>query len=165
MCWPSASAGTVGVLTGSGHPHWAMAAAAVPLAGADLPSSVHRGIHRIMGTFLGLVLVAVVLLPGPWAPLHFFPGAEAAVLALLVIVFQFGTELFMTRHYGLAMVWFTPVILLMTQLAAPADPQVLIVERAVETVVGAGTGILVVLLIRSRRNRRPAPAAGAAALP
>ncbi|MFC9354296.1 FUSC family protein [Arthrobacter sp. NPDC057013] len=159
------TAGTIGVLTGSGHPHWAMAAAAVPLAGADLPSSVHRGIHRIMGTFLGLVIVAVVLLPGPWAPLHFFPGAEAAVLALLVITFQFGTELFMTRHYGLAMVWFTPVILLMTQLASPADPQVLIVERAIETVVGAGTGILVVVLIRSRRNPRPVPAGGAAARP
>ena len=69
------AAGTIGVITGSGHPHWAMAAAAVPLAGADLPSSVHRGIHRIMGTFLGLVVVAVVLLPGPWAPLHLFPGS------------------------------------------------------------------------------------------
>ena len=65
---------------------------------------------------------------------------------VLVIVFQFTTELFMTRHYGLAMVSFTPVILLMTQLAAPADPQVLILERGVETVVGAVVGILVVVL-------------------
>jgi Fusaric acid resistance protein-like len=146
------TAGAIGVLSGSGHPHWAMAAAAVPLAGADLPSSVHRGLHRIMGTFLGLVLVAVVLLPVPWAPLQFFPGAEAAVLALLVIIFQFTTELFMTRHYGLAMVSFTPVILLMTQLAAPADPYVLITERGVETVVGAVIGILVIVLVRRRRR-------------
>ena len=29
-----------------------------------------------------------------------------------MIVLQFTTELFMTRHYGLAMVSFTPVILL-----------------------------------------------------
>ena len=146
------AAGAIGVLSGSGHPHWAMAAAAVPLAGADLPSSVHRGLHRIMGTFLGLVLVAVVLMPAPWAPLQVFPGAEAAVLALLVIIFQFTTELFMTRHYGLAMVSFTPVILLMTQLAAPADPYVLITERAVETVVGAVVGIVVIVLVRRRRR-------------
>ena len=33
-----------------------------------------------------------------------------------MIVLQFTTELFMTRHYGLAMVSFTPVILLMTSL-------------------------------------------------
>ncbi|WLQ08365.1 FUSC family protein [Arthrobacter oryzae] len=153
------SAGTIGVLSGSGHPHWAMAAAAVPLAGADLPSSVHRGLHRMMGTFLGLVLVAVVLLPGPWAPLRLFAGAEAAVLAVLVIVFQFTTELFMTRHYGLAMVSFTPVILLMTQLAAPADPRILIMERAVETVVGAVIGIAIIVLIRRRRSPRSQAAA------
>ncbi|WP_427135737.1 FUSC family protein [Pseudarthrobacter sp. S9] len=149
------AAGSVGVLSGSGHPHWAMAAAAVPLAGADMPSSIHRGVHRIVGTLVGLVVVAIVLFPWAWSPLQFFPGQEAAVLALLVIVLQFTTELFMTRHYGLAMVSFTPVILLMTQLAAPADPGVLVTERAVETLVGAGVGILVVVLIRSRRRSAP----------
>ncbi len=74
-----------------------------------------------------------------------------------MIVFQFTTELFMTRHYGLAMVSFTPVILLMTQLAAPIDPSVLILERAVETLVGALVGILVVVAVRPGRHaaRRP----------
>jgi hypothetical protein len=145
------SAGSLGMLSGSGHPHWAMAAAAVPLAGADMPSSVYRGLHRIVGTLLGLVVVALVLFPWAMSPLHAFPGRETAVLALLVIVLQFTTELFMTRHYGLAMVSFTPVILLMTQLAAPADPHVLVTERAVETLLGAGIGIAVVVLIRRRR--------------
>lgn len=148
-------AGTVGVLSGSGHPHWAMAAAAVPLAGADMPSSVYRGLHRIVGTLLGLVVVAIVLFPWAGSPLRAFPGSEAAVLAVLVIVLQFTTELFMTRHYGLAMVSFTPVILLMTQLAAPADPHVLVTERAVETLLGAVVGILVVVLIRRRPRRVP----------
>jgi uncharacterized membrane protein YccC len=146
------AAGSIGVLSGSGHPHWAMAAAAVPLSGADLPSSVYRGIHRIVGTLLGLVVVAAILLPWPGSPLPAFPGHEAAVLACLVIVLQFSTELFMTRHYGLAMVFFTPVILLIGQLAAPTDPSVLIAERAVETLVGAGVGILVVVLVRRRRT-------------
>ena len=154
-----ASAGSIGVLSGSAHPHWAMAAAAVPLAGADLPSSVYRGLHRIVGTLLGLVLVAAVLFPWAGSPLRLLPGHETAVLAVLVIVLQFTTELFMTRHYGLAMVSFTPVILLMTQLAVPANPRFLVAERAVETLIGAVTGIAVVVLIR--RRRRPAPASGA----
>ncbi|CAI3791230.1 FUSC family protein [Pseudarthrobacter sp. MM222] len=143
-------AGAFGVLSGSGHPHWSMAAAAVPLAGADMPSSVYRGLHRIVGTLLGLVVVAAVLFPWAFSPLRAFPGHESAVLAVLVMVLQFSTELFMTRHYGLAMVSFTPVILLMTQLAAPADPYVLVSERAVETLVGACTGIAVVILVRRR---------------
>jgi uncharacterized membrane protein YccC len=127
-----------------------MAAAAVPLAGADLPSSVRRGIHRIVGTLLGLAVTAVVLVPGPWLPAEFYGVHHVAMLAILVIVFQFTTELFMTRHYGLAMVSFTPVILLMTQLAAPASPGVLITERALETFVGAVVGILVVVTVRRR---------------
>jgi len=149
------AAGTAGVLSGSGHPHWAMAAAAVPLAGADLPSSVRRGIHRIVGTFLGLAVTAVVILPGPWSLAGLFPGRQAVMLALLVILFQFTTELFMARHYGLAMVSFTPVILLITQLAAPIDPAVLILERGVETLVGALVGIAVVVAVRRSGTRSP----------
>jgi uncharacterized membrane protein YccC len=156
------AAGTVGVLSGSGHPHWAMAAAAVPLAGADLPSSVRRGIHRIVGTFVGLAVTAVVILPAPWSLTGLLPGQQAVLLALLVILFQFTTELFMARHYGLAMVSFTPVILLMTQLAAPIDPGVLIMERGVETLVGALTGIAVVVTVRRARSRTPAALLGRA---
>ncbi len=154
------AAGSLGVLTGSGHPHWAMAAAAVPLAGADLPSSVRRGIHRIVGTIVGLAVTAVVLLPVPWSLTGLFPGRQAVVLALLVILFQFTTELFMARHYGLAMVSFTPVILLMTQLASPIDPAVLILERGVETLVGALVGIVVVVAVRRSGTRTPAALLG-----
>jgi uncharacterized membrane protein YccC len=66
----------------------------------------------------------------------------------------------MARHYGWAMVFFTPVILLMTQLAAPADPGLLVTERAVETLVGAVIGIAVVVAIRAPQK---ATASGAAA--
>lgn len=153
------AAGTVGVLTGSGHPHWAMAAA-VPLAGADLPGCVRRGIHRIVGTFVGLGVTAAAILPVPWSLAGLFPGRQAVVLALLVILFQFTTELFMTRHYGLAMVAFTPVILLMTRLAAPADPAVLIRERGVESPVGALVGIGAVVAVRRAGSRSPSALLG-----
>ncbi|MFJ6077515.1 FUSC family protein [Pseudarthrobacter sp. NPDC092419] len=154
------AAGAAGVLSGSGHPHWAMAAAAVPLAGADLPSSVRRGVHRIVGTFVGLVVTAVVIWPEPWSlaalwtrwPVQ-LPDHPAVLLALLVVLFQFTTELFMTRHYGLAMVSFTPVMLLISQLSAPIDPGVLILERGVETLVGALMGIAVVVAVRRSGSR------------
>jgi uncharacterized membrane protein YccC len=66
----------------------------------------------------------------------------------------------MTRHYGLAMVSFTPVILLMTQLASPIDPAVLILERGVETLVGALVGIVVVVAVRRSGTRTPAALLG-----
>ena len=64
---------------------------------------------------------------------------------------QFPTELFMARHYGWAMVFFTPVILLIAQLAAPMDPGVLVLERAVETFVGAVIGIAVAVVVQRHR--------------
>ena len=138
-----AAAGVLGLVFGIGHAYWAMAAAAVPLAGADLPSRVQRGVHRIFGTFAGLGLTAGILLLHP----------STTVLVILVMVLQFPTELFMARHYGLALTFFTPVILLMTQLASPIDPISLLTDRGWETLLGAVVGIAVVLLIRDRRPR------------
>jgi uncharacterized membrane protein YccC len=58
------------------------------------------------------------------------------------------------------MVSFTPVILLMTQLAAPIDPAVLILERGVETLVGALVGIAVVVAVRRAGSRTVAALLG-----
>lgn len=137
------AAGAAGVFSGSTYPQWAMAAAAVPLASENLVGGIYRGIHRIVGTFLGLVIVAVLLLPSPW---QLDAQKDAPALVIVIIFFQFTTELFMMRHYGLAMVSFTPVILLVTQLAAPAHPYVLIAERGVETLVGATVGVIVLII-------------------
>lgn len=139
------AAGAIGILSGTGHAYWAMAAAAVPLAAADTSSRVRRGVHRILGTFAGVGLTALVLWPQP----------PAIVLAVVVMLFQFPTELFMARHYALAMLFFTPVILLMTQLANPIDPRFLIADRAAQTVVGAVVGILVVIAFRRFPRLRP----------
>lgn len=141
-----AAAGSIGVLAGIGNPHWAMAAAAVPLAVEGTTRRVYRGVHRILGTFAGLGVTAVVLFadPGP------------TVLALLVIAFQFPTELYMARHYGLALVFFTPLILIMTQLADPADPASLIVDRGLQTFLGALVGITTAVVLQRPRSR-PGP--------
>ena len=142
-----AAAGAFGLALGIGHAYWAMAAAAVPLAGADLPSRVQRGVHRILGTIAGLGLTAGILLLHP----------STTALVILVMVLQFPTELFMVRHYGLALIFFTPVILLMTQLANPIDPMSLLTDRWWETLLGAVVGIAVVLLIRDRRPHAVSP--------
>ncbi|GAA4664300.1 FUSC family protein [Frondihabitans cladoniiphilus] len=130
-----AVAGGLSVATGIGHPHWAMAAAAVPLAAVGISHRITRGLHRIVGTLAGLVVAGLVLVP--WGPV------DPLVLGLLVVVLQFPTEYFMTRHYGLALVWFTPLILIMTQLAHPASPVTLLRDRAIETTGGAVVGMLV----------------------
>jgi uncharacterized membrane protein YccC len=132
-----------------GHPNWAMAAASVPLSGAGLSHRLTRGVHRILGTLVGLVVAAAILLPAG-------PPRSPLVLAVLVVLLQFPTELFMTRNYGLALAFFTPLILLMTQLANPLDPATLLTDRAIETIDGALVGMAVAVAIRPRRAGEPA---------
>jgi uncharacterized membrane protein YccC len=58
------------------------------------------------------------------------------------------------------MVSFTPVILLVTQLAAHADPYVLLSERGVETLIGAIVGIIVLIISGDDGHKRHAISRG-----
>lgn len=136
-------AGAAGQFTGDGHAYWAMAAAAVPLAGADFAGRIRRGLHRILGTVVGLGVTALILSQQP----------GAVLLVVLIAALQFPTELFMIRNYGLALVFFTPLILIMTVLAHPTEPGILIADRGLETLIGAVIGMAVAVLVLGRGPR------------
>jgi len=140
------AAGFCGLLLGVEHANWAMASAAVPLAAADVRNRLHPGVHsvlhrsahRVLGTFAGLGVTALLLLP----------DLGETSLALSVIVLLFPTELFMSRHYGLALGFFTPLIMAMTELATPAEPLALLADRGLDTLIGVAAGIGAAVLVR-----------------
>jgi hypothetical protein len=136
------AAGTAGLFLGVDHANWAMAAAAGPLAAADTSGRVRRGIHRLGGTFIGLVAAAVLLIPQP----------SEYMLAICVMALLFPTELFMAHHHAVALGFFTPLIMLMTDLAQPAEPLVLLADRGVDTIIGVGAAIAVALIIKGPRS-------------
>ena len=134
-----AAAGTaatvVGQALGFGHNYWAMVAAVVPLVGHSTRHRVNRGLQRVLGTVVGLVLLAGIaaLGPTPW------------IMVLLITACQFGAEMLVTRQYFLAMVCVTPLALLSTLLAARTDPGTLLHDRFIDTAIGSVVGVLVVL--------------------
>ena len=130
-------AGTLAQWTGFSHSYWAMIAATVPLHGAITGHGVSRGIQRILGTMGGLVIAGGLL----------GLGLEGMGLAAVVLVLQFLVEYFVTRHYALAQAFVTPLALLMIHAAFPGDPWALMLERLVETVIGASVGIVFVLSV------------------
>ena len=147
-------AGTLATLLGGrlgfGHNYWAMVAAVVPLVGHTTRHRVGRGLQRIVGTALGLVLLAGILLlqPAPWQTV------------LVIAACQFGAEMFIARQYVLAQIFVTPLALISTLLVLPAAPGILLRDRILDTVIGAAVGIAVVLAPtawRRLRARRPAP--------
>ncbi|NKZ11565.1 FUSC family protein [Mycolicibacterium septicum DSM 44393] len=144
------AAGTAGLFLGVDHANWAIAAAAGPLAAADTSGRVRRGVHRLMGTLIGLVVAALLLVPHP----------DEYILAVCVMVLLFPTELFMAHHHAIALGFFTPLIMLMTDLAEPTEPLALLTYRGIDTVIGVTAAVGVALLLPGpgfswTRCRRP----------
>jgi Fusaric acid resistance protein-like len=145
--WYVIAAGVAGTLAtalgpalGIEHNYWAMVASVVPLAGHSTRYRVNRGLQRIIGTFLGLVLMAGILWlqPEPW------------LMILIIAVLQTAAELYIARQYVLAQMVVTPLALLSTVLVtvgtgSPVDGPALLSDRFIETVIGAVVGVACVL--------------------
>ncbi|MCW3814227.1 FUSC family protein [Micromonospora sp. DR5-3] len=128
-------AGGTATAVGIGHPYWAMVAAVAPLSVQGVTAQLVRAAHRILGTLLGLLTSALLLAP------HLSAYATVLVVAALQIV----TELLVGRNYGLALLFITPMALLMGQLAVARPTGQLLFDRGVETAIGAAIGGLIVL--------------------
>lgn len=134
-------AGSLANVLGIGHPGWAMVAAIAPLSGPDTPGRVLRGLHRVAGTAMGLVVAAGLL------SLH-LDGWEVVAV---VVVLQTVTELFVGRNYGFAMIFITPMALLMTTMVTATPTFALVRDRGVETLVGAVVGVGMAFLASEHR--------------
>ncbi|WP_336726992.1 FUSC family protein [Cellulosimicrobium cellulans] len=137
-------AGGVAAVAGLGHGAWATMGSTAVLQGESARHAVVRALQRGAGTVAGALLAWPLLA----APLGFWGTAA------VVVVLQTVTETVVSRHYGLAMLTITPMALLMTSLAHPADPAALALDRALDTVLGAVVGVLAVVLVHPRTRPR-----------
>ena len=150
----SAAAGSaataVGHALGFGHNYWAIVAAVVPLVGHSTRHRVNRGLQRVLGTVVGLALLAGIaaLRPEPW------------VMVVLIGLCQFVVEMLIARQYFLAQVFVAPLALLSTLLVAHTSPGALLHDRFIDTAIGSAVGVLVVLAPSAYRRWarwQPAP--------
>lgn len=139
------------------HPAWAAIGATAVMQGTHLHITMSRALQRMAGTIAGAVLCWVILAHEPsfW------------VVVAWIVAFQFLTEVLMGFNYALGQLTVTPMALLMTHLAAPAQAGInLPLERVMDTVLGAVLGILFAVILSSVddrlhlakvRSQRPAP--------
>ena len=142
-------AGGAAVALGIGHPYWAMVSALAPLGVRGVTGQLGRAVHRVVGTLLGLLPSAALLAL----------DLRGVALVLLVAVLQFATELMVGRNYGFALLFITPLALLMGQTAHHVPAGGLLLDRGVETLVGSLVGV-VVLAVVHRYGVRTAGANG-----
>ncbi|MBM3714373.1 MAG: FUSC family protein [Actinobacteria bacterium] len=136
-------AGVAGLLLVGTHWYWAVVGAVAAVGGAHVTARLIRGAQRLAGTLLG-VLVAAGLLA-----LHL----PAWAVILIAVALQAGAELFVGRNYGIAMVFITPLALLMVSLASPTPPELLLRDRVLETVIGVAVGTVVAVASAALRRR------------
>ena len=138
------AAGLLGLLSGLPFPYWAQVAAVAPLAPLGYSAQVERGLQRVVGTTLGIVTTAFLLS---------FP-AEPWQLVVWVVLLQFLAELYVLRNYAMALLFITPLALLMVQLGHPEPAGPMLRARVLETAIGVAVGLVMILGRRALERRR-----------
>ena len=115
--------------------------------GRRLRLTALRGVHRVLGTLVGLALFALIF--------HFDPSG--LWLAVILAVLQFVVELVVIRNYGLALIFITPLALTIASSGDPGDVTSVTLIRVVDTLLGAA--IALVVLLGALLLRRVWPAA------
>ncbi|MGD7002116.1 FUSC family protein [Corynebacterium halotolerans] len=136
-------AGVVGIALGYDRPDWAVVSALLMLQwGPDRTPGTIRGIHRVIGSLIGIWLFA----------LFHILGINGLTLLIALAICQFGAEFFVTRNYAFTVIFTTPLALLMgDSLTNPLNE--VIVGRTVEVLVSIVGGMLVLWLWQ--RNAEP----------
>jgi len=116
------------------NPYWVPISCLAVMQGLNFRQVWQRGIHRITGTFIGLGLTWLLL------SLKVTPLS----ICLSIFILQFIVEMLIVRHYGLAVIFMTPLTLLLAEAghAMNISPDVLIEARFKDIVLGSTIGAI-----------------------
>lgn len=139
-------AATLGVLAawvlalvlGVGNPFWAATTVAALMPALVATDVWRRTLHLMLGT-LGGVGVATFLF-------SFDPGHLA--LIAIIIVCQGAAEIAVSRNYGVALLFFSPLAIGMSNLSRGAPWQPLLVDRLTEAALGTAVAFLTIVVGR-----------------
>lgn len=110
------------------NPYWVPISCAAILQGATFRMVWHRNVHRIVGTSIGMLLASLIF--------SFHPSA--LMLALWVIVLQTIVEMLIIKNYGLAVIFITPLTVIMAEITSSGvDAGVLLEHRIIDIILGS----------------------------
>lgn len=97
-------ASIVGIALGFDRPDWAIVSAVMMLQmGPDVLAGTIRGVHRMIGSIIGIGLFALI---------HWLDPNPLGLLLFLAMT-QFFAEIFVVRNYAITVIFTTPLALLM----------------------------------------------------
>ena len=127
------------------RPYWVPVSCLAVIQGVSLRAVWNRQLQRVLGTAAGMLLAwGLLSLPlDPWR------------IALLVIALAFTIETLVVRHYGLAVIFITPLTLLLAEAATLGHAPIadLIQSRFIDTLLGCVVGLVGGVCLHSARFR------------
>jgi hypothetical protein len=125
--------------------YWVPVSCLAVLQGATLRAVWNKQVHRILGTAVGLFL-AWGLLAMP---------LDAWRVSLLMMVLTFLVETLVVRHYGLAVVFITPLTIFLADATriGQGAPEAMLQARLLDIVLGSVVGVLGGVCLHSPRFR------------
>lgn len=123
----------IGHLLHFNNTYWISIAAVAIIQGRSFEHVRQRNMHRILGTFIGIGLAWVILLFNP----------EKIVMIIIITILQFIIELLIVRNYGFAVIFITPLTILLAETASETHHHVetLMQARLIDTVIGSLIGL------------------------
>ncbi|ULT58899.1 FUSC family protein [Neobacillus drentensis] len=129
--------------------YWVPLSCVAVMSGFSIVATFHRAIQRGIGTLLGILIASIIL--------SFHPSGY--LIAMLVLLLTFITELFIVKNYGLAALFFTPNALLMAESTSLGNFNFTYFAsaRMMDVLIGSIIGLLGVWLVgrRSASSRIP----------
>jgi uncharacterized membrane protein YccC len=114
------------------NPYWVPVSCAAVMQGATFRAVRQRNVHRIIGTIPGMAIAWLIL----------DQDLAAWQLALVITGLSFAIEALVTRNYGLAVMFITPLTLLFADASSALDTEKLITIRLANIVLGSMLGYL-----------------------
>lgn len=133
---------TVGVVSawilalglGIGHPFWAAVTVAALMPALTAKDVWRRAIHLMLGTVGGVAIASFLFL--------FNPGHLA--LIAIIIACQAVAQIVVSRNFGVALLFFCPLAIGMSNLSIGAPWPPILVDRVVEAALGVAVAFLAI---------------------
>jgi uncharacterized membrane protein YccC len=127
------------------RPYWVPVSCLAVIQGVSMCAVWNKQVHRIAGTGIGLGLSwGLLALPlDPWS------------VSLLMMALTFMIETLVVRHYGLAVIFITPLTILLAEATrlGQGSPDAMIQARFFDTVLGCVVGLIGGVCLHSPRFR------------
>ena len=126
-------------------PYWVPVSCVVIMQNMSMRALWNKQVHRILGTFAGMVLA--------WGLLRLEPGP--CEVCLLIMLLTFATEFLVVRHYGMAVIFITPMTILLAEAGSGMNLPVadIIQARVQDIVLGSVIGLIGGVFLHEARLR------------